>query len=289
MNFDKLFEGSLGSLNESLTESVKDELKKVFNEAVEKRAVEIASEEIASEKEKLTEEFAAKVTEFEKNIDEKISEKDVLVEEAKKEAYEEAEKNLYEAYESLKSFQEKLVEHIDEYIKIAVEEYSEEVSKKLEEVNTSKKAQILQEAFEVVLEEAAVDIAKVVKKSEGDLSDELELANNRLREAIEEKNKLQKELEQAVKLGVINDFKSDLSLLEAEKFEKLASLLPFSMSESYYKSLEKIKDEIKNKKFSSKVEEPQVVESAKSMPLNENVLGEKSRFESFDERIKRLY
>ena len=71
---------------------------------------------------------------------------------------------------------------------------------------------------------------------------------------------LQKDNEKLAKLGVINEMKEGLSLVESKKFETLASLVPFSKSDKYAEDLEVIKESVKGS-VETKVEDTIIVES----------------------------
>lgn len=53
-----------------------------------------------------------------------------------------------------------------------------------------------------------------------------------------------READKYLKDGLINEMKEDLSILEGEKFEKIAGLVPFDRSKSYLDKLETLKESI---------------------------------------------
>ena len=61
---------------------------------------------------------------------------------------------------------------------------------------------------------------------------------------MEENLTLKAENDKLIKLGIINEMKEGLSLLESEKFEKAASTIEYTRDSSYTEKLEILKESI---------------------------------------------
>lgn len=223
---EKLFE----SLDEKVfTPEVKEQIKDVFNEAVEIKALEIADEKIT---EKLDE-----LNEKQKEFEEKVAK--------------EYEQKLQEKYQSL-------VEKLDDYLELVIEKFVNENKEKLNTLVKDKKVNAVLEAFDSMLVTTGVEVSRIVEEvketSPDNIVKSLKEKNNEL---VEELIKTRKENEKLLRLGIINEMCEGLSLVEAERFKKLANLVEFSYDDSYVKKLEMIKENVKA--GSSKVNESQTL------------------------------
>lgn len=223
---EKLFE----SLDEKVfTPEVKEQIKDVFNEAVEIKALEIADEKIT---EKLDE-----LNEKQKEFEEKVAKK--------------YEQELQEKYQSL-------VEKLDDYLELVIEKFVNENKEKLNALVKNKKVNAVLEAFDSMLVTTGVEVSRIVEEvketSPVNIVKSLKEKNNEL---VEELIKTRKENEKLLRLGIINEMCEGLSLVEAERFKKLANLVEFSYDDSYVKKLEMIKENVKA--GSSKVNESQTL------------------------------
>ena len=204
-----------------------------FNEAVETKAKEIAD---------------AGLTEaIETAVNEALEAKEKELEE-KAEAYNEA--KLAEINESL-----------DLYLGKVVDEFILESKDRMNESLKAEKADMIIESFEAMITMGAVDVMKIAEAKD------LSYADAKLSESVTKYDdlmtnylSLQKDNETLAKLGVINEMKEGLSLVESKKFETLASLVPFSKSDKYAEDLEVIKESVKGS-VETKVEDTIIVES----------------------------
>lgn len=228
---EKLFE----SLDEKVfTVELKEALEVQFNEAVEAKAVSIAEARIEEEIDSLNERSEQHI-EF---LNEKA-----------------------DAYVALK--QAEMVESLDKYLDRIVSEFIVEAKEALDESVKSEKADMIIEAFDSMLTATGVEVAKIVEaKDESAVEKKLEESVAKYDSLVEEVIGLKTENDTLVKLGVINEMKEGLSIVEAEKFVKLADLVEFTRDEAFAAKLETIKESVKGA-----VEEEVVAESTKTEPV----------------------
>jgi hypothetical protein len=211
---EKLFE----SIDEKVfTPELKDALEVQFNEAVEAKAAVVADEKIEEAVESLNEKSEQHI--------------DFLNEKAEK-------------YVELK--QAEMLESLDKYLDRIVSEFLSEAQEALDESIKSEKADMIIEAFDSMLTATGVEVAKIVEaKDESSVEKELEESVNKYDSLVEEVIALKEQNDTLIKMGVINEMKEGLSLVESEKFEKLAGLVEFTKDETYATKLETIKESIK--------------------------------------------
>lgn len=196
------------SLDEKVfTPELKEELSTQFNEAVETKAIELAEAKIAEEKEVIKAELVAEAEE--------------------KEAA--------------------LLENLDGYLNKVVDDFVAEAKAQLDESIKMEKADLMVEAFESMLVAGGVDVARIVEaKDSTEAEAKLEESVEKYDTLIEENIRLEKENADLIQLGVITEMKEGLSILEQEKFEKLASLVEFTKDTAYSEKLELIKESVKS-------------------------------------------
>lgn len=218
---EKLFE----SLDEKVfTDELKESLSATFNEAVEAKSVELAEAKVAEKEVELQEAFDAQKEEMLKEAAEK---------------------------------EEALLEQVDAYLEKVVDDFIVEAKEQLGESIKAEKADLMVEAFESMLVAGGVDVAKIVEaKEDGSVEAQLEESVSKYDALVEENIALEKENEALIKMGVIAEMKEGLSIVEAEKFTKLAAIVEFSKDEEYANKLETIKESVKGAKAEpAKVEE----------------------------------
>lgn len=211
---EKLFE----SLDEKVfTPELKESLETLFNEAVETKAASIADARIEEEVDSLNEKSEQHI--------------DYLNEKAEK-------------YVEMK--QEEMLDSIDKYLDRIVEEFLAEAKDALKESVKSEKADMIIEAFDTMLTATGVDIARIMEaKDESSTESKLEESVQKYDTLVEENISLKEENEKLIKMGVINEMKEGLSIVEQEKFEKLANLVEFVRDESYEEKLQTIVESVK--------------------------------------------
>jgi len=228
---EKLFE----SLDEKVfTPELKDTLEVQFNEAVETKAAIIADEKIEEAVETLNEKSEAHI--------------EFLNEKADK-------------YVELK--QSEMVESLDKYLDRIVEEFMLEAEEALDESIKSEKADMIIEAFDSMLTATGVEVAKIVEaKDESGIEKKLDETVEKHDSLVEEIIALQEQNDTLIKMGVIAEMKEGLSLVESEKFEKLADLVEFTKDQAFAEKLETIKESVKGAVEAKDVELEESVEKA---------------------------
>ena len=211
---ERLFE----SLDEKVfTPELKKALEAQFNEAVETKAESIAEAKIEEEIDSLNEKAEQHVEFLNKKAEEYIAMK-----------------------------QAEMVESLDKYLERVVDKFVAEAKDLLAESVKSEKADMIIEAFDAMLVATGVQVAKIVEAKD-ETAVETKLAENTAKydALVEENIALSEENKKLIKMGVISELKEGLSLVEAEKFEKLAELVEFSKSGEFLTKLTTIKESVK--------------------------------------------
>lgn len=211
---EKLFE----SLDEKVfTPELKKALEAQFNEAVETKAESIAEAKIEEEIDSLNEKAEQHVEFLNKKAEEYIEMK-----------------------------QAEMVESLDKYLERVVDKFVAEAKDLLAESVKSEKADMIIEAFDAMLVATGVQVAQIVEaKDETAIDAKLAESTAKYDALVEENIALSEENKKLIKMGVISELKEGLSLVEAEKFEKLAELVEFSKSGEFLTKLTTIKESVK--------------------------------------------
>lgn len=220
----KIFE----SLDEKVfTADLKEALEVQFNEAVEAKASTLAEAKLEKEIDSLNEKSEEHI-EF---VNEKAEE-----------------------YVALK--EEEMVASLDKYLDRIVEEFMAEAKETLKESNQSEKADMIIEAVEAMMVATGVSVAKIVEaKDDTSIETKLEESVEKYDSLIEENIALKEKNMALLKEGVIAEMKEGLTLVESEKFEKLAQLVEFTEDAEYTDKLDVIKESVKGAKEEKKPEE----------------------------------
>lgn len=222
---DKMFEAIDSNV---LTDSLKNELEAQFNEAVEIKSTEIATAIIDQKETELTEALNTKYnTKFEE-------------------------------------YKQKIDEQVDSFITATVEKLVSESLEYMKNDLDNAKVEALKEAFDTLVVTAGTDIAKIhanlvesTKVGDEDLS-------KKYNELYGKFNDLKKENAKIIKLGFLNEMSADLSLVEKEKFNKMAELIPFEKTSSYKNKIELVKTQVKGSKMKEYLNEAEVSADKKS-------------------------
>jgi flagellar hook protein FlgE len=211
---EKLFE----SLDENVfTAELKESLEAQFNEAVEAKAAIIADEKIEEATDSLNEKSEAHIDFLNEKADQYVAQK-----------------------------QSEMVDSLDKYLDRVVEEFVSEAKDALNESVKSEKADMIIEAFDSMLTATGVEVAKIVEaKDDSAVENKLEESVEKYDSLVEELIALKDENETLIKMGVISELKEGLSIVEAEKFVKLAGLVEFTKDEAFAEKLETIKESVK--------------------------------------------
>lgn len=211
---ERIFE----SLDEKVfTPELKKALEAQFNEAVETKAESIAEAKIEEEIDSLNEKAEQHVEFLNKKAEEYITMK-----------------------------QAEMVESLDKYLERVVDKFIAEAEELLAESVKSEKADMIIEAFDAMLVATGVQVAQIVEaKDETAIETKLVESTAKYDALVEENIALSEENKKLIKMGVISELKEGLSLVEAEKFEKLAELVEFSKSGEFLTKLTTIKESVK--------------------------------------------
>jgi hypothetical protein len=211
---EKLFE----SLDEKVfTAELRESLESQFNEAVELKASTLVEERIEEEIDSLNEKSEAHI--------EMLNEK---------------------AEEFVKLEKEAMVENLDKYLDRIVEEFLTEAKTSLDESLKSEKADMIIEAFDSMLVAGGVEVSQIVEaKDNSSVEEKLKESIEKYDTLVEENIELKEEADKLIKIGVIAEMTEGLSLVESEKFKKLADLVEFSKDEAFAEKLETIKESVK--------------------------------------------
>lgn len=225
---EKLFE----SLDEKVfTAELKESLETQFNEAVELKAATLAESRIEEEVDSLNEKSEQHIEFLNEKADEFVAMK-----------------------------QSEMVESLDKYLDRIVEEFVTEAKDALDESVKSEKADMIIEAFESMLVAGGVEVSRIVEaKDDSAVEAELEESVTKYDALVEENISLKEENDKLLKAGIIAEMKEGLSLVEAEKFEKLADIVDFARDETFTSKLETIKESIKGAEVETEVTEEEVV------------------------------
>jgi putative heme iron utilization protein len=154
-----------------------------------------------------------------------------------------------------------IIESVDNYLDKAISEFVKEAEGALAESVKAEKADLIIDALSAMMVSAGVEVSKIVEAKEAsDVETKLAESIAKYDALVEETIAKDKEIEELIKIGVIGELKEGLTLVESEKFEKLAGLVEFSKDESYVDALRTIKESVKT----SKAKEEPVVESVQN-------------------------
>lgn len=196
----------------SIEQDKKVELQESFDKAVLVKTTDMmetyVEEKINEREEILKEEYAEKVTMLESSLDGYL---DTVVEEF--------------ISDNAPSYEAQIE---DEKAKSLLEMFD-----KMVEVTGTKMLSI-QEAKEVLDESAQRDSAEY----------KVEVLDEKVSELADRLVESKREADKYLQAGLLNEMKDGLSMLEGEKFEKIAGLVPFDRSASYLEKLETLKESI---------------------------------------------
>ena len=229
----KLFE----ALDEKVfTSEMKKSMEVQFNEAVEAKAQSLA-EELASEK----------ISEAIESMTERVE----LLEAKQEKAEAEATALLKVEFDKELS---DIVESVDNYLDKAISEFVKEAEGALAESVKAEKADLIIDALSAMMVSAGVEVSKIVEAKEAsDVETKLAESIAKYDALIEESIAKDKEIDDLIKIGVIGELKEGLTLVESEKFEKLAGLVEFSKDASYVDALQTIKESVKGSKAKEEI------------------------------------
>lgn len=234
MTFIEILKAS--GLKDSLNESQMTEIEDIFNEAVDLKAAEIADGIIAE-----------KVLEL-------------------KESYDEKQVQLAEEFRiHTDNFENQMIEKLDSFIEENLQKFIDESKYLLESELNEEKTNALLSIFDNLIETAGIDAAELVEngRSKADLS------YNRLCEKydalVSEKTQLKKEVIALRNKQIIQEATEGMTLLEADKFRKIAELIVLNEEEE-----ECAKEKVKNLKKSVSKDDPEDTDDTEADDTNKD-------------------
>ena len=258
MSLEKLFE----SLDENVfTPALKDELTATFNEAVEKKAKVIADDEIQTRLAEINEKaesYKSYLQNEQKQYIEKINEK-------------------AEEYTDL--YKEELLSKLDQYLSVIAENFVKDANESLKSNLNEHKMKALDGLFTSMCRVTGVDALGIIKESKrlvNDKGESLTKQVNSLTESIfklNDKIKKQKStINELLKMGVISQIGEGLTLIQRDKFERLAESIAFTNDKKYVRQLEQLRDTVKGVSEEKRVSESKKTKLSFDRPtaLNEN-------------------
>lgn len=258
MSLEKLFE----SLDENVfTPALKDELTATFNEAVEKKAKVIADDEIQTRLAEINEKadsYKSYLQNEQKQYIEKINEK-------------------AEEYTNL--YKEELLSKLDQYLSVIAENFVKDANESLKSNLNEHKMKALDGLFTSMCRVTGVDALGIIKESKrlvNDKGESLTKQVNSLTESIfklNDKIKKQKStINELLKMGVISQIGEGLTLIQRDKFERLAESIAFTNDKKYVRQLEQLRDTVKGVSEEKRVSESKETKLSFNRPtaLNEN-------------------
>lgn len=258
MSLEKLFE----SLDENVfTPALKDELTATFNEAVEKKAKVIADDEIQTRLAEINEKaesYKSYLQNEQKQYVEKINEK-------------------AEEYTDL--YKEELLSKLDQYLSVIAENFVKDANESLKSNLNEHKMKALDGLFTSMCRVTGVDALGIIKESKrlvNDKGESLTKQVNSLTESIfklNDKIKKQKStINELLKMGVISQIGEGLTLIQRDKFERLAESIAFTNDKRYVRQLEQLRDTVKGVSEENRVSESKKTKLSfnKHTALNEN-------------------
>lgn len=258
MSLEKLFE----SLDENVfTPALKDELTATFNEAVEKKAKVIADDEIQTRLAEINEKadsYKSYLQNEQKQYIEKINEK-------------------AEEYTNL--YKEELLSKLDQYLSVIAENFVKDANESLKSNLNEHKMKALDGLFTSMCRVTGVDALGIIKESKrlvNDKGESLTKQVNSLTESIfklNDKIKKQKStINELLKMGIISQIGEGLTLIQRDKFERLAESIAFTNDKKYVRQLEQLRDTVKGVSEEKRVSESKKTKLSFNRPtaLNEN-------------------
>ena len=258
MSLEKLFE----SLDENVfTPALKDELTATFNEAVEKKAKVIADDEIQTRLAEINEKaesYKSYLQNEQKQYIEKINEK-------------------AEEYTDL--YKEELLSKLDQYLSVIAENFVKDANESLKSNLNEHKMKAFGGLFTSMCRVTGVDALGIIKESKrlvNDKGESLTKQVNSLTESIfklNDKIKKQKStINELLKMGIISQIGEGLTLIQRDKFERLAESIAFTSDKKYVRQLEQLRDTVKGVSEEKRVSESKKTKLSFDRPtaLNEN-------------------
>lgn len=151
---------------------------------------------------------------------------------------------LEESQAKINEFKESITEKLADYMDLVVQEFVSEAKESLTESLKSEKADMLIEAFDSMLVAGGVEFTTIMSAKE-DLQ-ESQSSSDRVDQLVEEVIQLKEERKELLKMGLIAELSEGLTLVQAQRFQRLASIVEFSSGPEYSDKLETLLEGIKD-------------------------------------------
>lgn len=186
--------------------------------------------------------------------------------EAKAEAYGkkiqetfEADMDRYTVY-----MKEEMSKDLDTYMSHIVEEFVEENKIAIDESTQSSKVSAILEGFNSLLVTSGVTLSQIVEaKSDTSVETEVESLKESVNKLVKENAKLKDSIADMAKQEVISKLAEGMSIIQKDRFEKLAEMVVYTGKDSYTEKLTTMAETI-SKKIEEKVEKPLTEATEKS-------------------------
>ena len=270
----KRFKNELSEHTESLIEQAEEYASVVADEKVNEKETEL-NEKFKHELNEKTENLITQAEEYAKlYADEKVNEKvkelkakfkeelnehtEQLIqqgEEYAKYVREEERKAINEHINKLNELAEEyvdltckeIIENLDMYAENVINEfindYKDKLDMKINESNTN----VILDMFSTLCLKTGIGLKEINEaKAEKDNAKKEEDADllERYNKEVNENIRLRKENNNLIKAGIINEMKDGLTILQAQKFEKIAETIDFTRDENFINKLKSIKENI---------------------------------------------
>lgn len=233
MTIQRIFE----SLDSAVfTPELKNTLSEKFDSAVEERAL-IKAQVIADEL------LESKID----DLDEKAT------------AY--GEYLLNESVAKQDAFKQDITEKLTEYMDLVVKEFVADAKGALDESLKSEQSDMLIEAFDSLLIAGGVEIAQIVEAKEAKELNESAVTSDRVNKLVEEVIQLKEANTELLKMGIIKELSEGLTLVQADRFARLAKMVDFQGTEQCVEKLETLLESMSDEPHQPTQEAQAITES----------------------------
>ena len=150
------------------------------------------------------------------------------------------------------TIKEQLEQKISDYLDRAVDEFAQDASEQLCHNVDKARYEAITEAYSHFALLAGVEVNRIVEATdETSVSAELEKAQEENDKLVEENieldkriNELEDKVDELMRIGIIKEMSEGLSIVEADKFERLAEHVEFTKDGSYIDALKDIRNSI---------------------------------------------
>ena len=176
-------------------------------------------------------------------------------------------------------YKEELLSKLDQYLSVIAENFVKDANESLKSNLNEHKMKALDGLFTNMCRVTGVDALGIIKESKrlvNDKGESLTKQVNSLTESIfklNDKIKKQKStINELLKMGIISQIGEGLTLIQRDKFERLAESIAFTNDKKYVRQLEQLRDTVKGVSEEKRVSESKKSKLSFNRPttLNEN-------------------